>query len=92
MAAYKVPVFHVDAFSSKPFGGNPAAVCLLSSPLADETRQKIAAELNLSETAFVEVEGTGNQESFSSNDTFNLRCACFSQYRFEISIALVTAH
>lgn len=43
----------VDAFSEKPFGGNPAAVCLLDRP-ADETWMKLVArEMNLSETAFL---------------------------------------
>ncbi len=52
----QLPIFIVDAFSSVPFSGNPAAVCLLGPGvvLSDETRQKIAAEMNLSETAFVE--------------------------------------
>ena len=45
-------IFQVDAFTSKPFGGNPAAVIPLSDWLPDETMQKIAAENNLSETAF----------------------------------------
>ena len=49
----KIPVFHVDAFTDKPFAGNPAAICVLTEWLADETMQKVAMELNLSETAFV---------------------------------------
>ena len=46
--------FHIiDAFTDKPFGGNPAAVCLLEHP-ADETWMKLVArEMNLSETAFL---------------------------------------
>ncbi|WP_165224462.1 PhzF family phenazine biosynthesis protein [Aquisphaera insulae] len=49
----KTPIIQVDAFSARPFAGNPAAVCLLDGP-ADEIRmQHIAAEMNLSETAFV---------------------------------------
>ena len=55
----KLPIFQVDAFSAAPFSGNPAAVCLLSESLADDTMQKIAAEMNLSETAFVQAEGEG---------------------------------
>lgn len=43
----------VDAFTSKPFAGNPAAVCLLEKPIDDELMQSIAAEFNLSETAFL---------------------------------------
>jgi PhzF family phenazine biosynthesis protein len=46
-------LFHVDAFASRPFTGNPAAVCLLSEPQADEWMQFVAREMNLSETAFV---------------------------------------
>jgi PhzF family phenazine biosynthesis protein len=50
---YSIPFYKVDAFSDKPFHGNPAAVCILSEPLAPELMQRIAAEMNLSETAFV---------------------------------------
>lgn len=49
----KVPYYEVAAFTSKPFGGNPAGVCLLSAWLPDATLQDIAAENNLSETAFL---------------------------------------
>ncbi|HEX8737436.1 MAG TPA: PhzF family phenazine biosynthesis protein [Pyrinomonadaceae bacterium] len=45
-------IFQVDAFTKKPLGGNPAAVCPLQEWLRDETMLKIAAENNLSETAF----------------------------------------
>lgn len=48
-----VPIYHVDAFCSGPFTGNPAAVCLLEAPLPDAFMQNLAADLNLSETAFV---------------------------------------
>ena len=49
----------MDAFTSRPFSGNPAAVCLLTrNDLSSEQKQLIAAEMNLSETAFVRpVEG-----------------------------------
>ena len=50
--AMKLEIFQVDAFTSKPFGGNPAAVVPLTEWLPDETMMKIAAENNLSETAF----------------------------------------
>lgn len=43
----------VDSFTHKPFAGNPAAVCRLPSPAPAEWMQKVAAEMNLSETAFV---------------------------------------
>jgi len=49
----KLPIFLVDAFTSKPFSGNPAAVCPLDFWLDDEIMQKIATENNLSETAFI---------------------------------------
>ena len=45
-------VFHVDAFTTEPFAGNPAAVCPLAGWLDDETLRLVAAENNLSETAF----------------------------------------
>lgn len=45
-------IFQVDAFTDRLFGGNPAAVCPLNSWLEDELMQAIAAENNLSETAF----------------------------------------
>jgi PhzF family phenazine biosynthesis protein len=48
----RIPLYHVDAFTSRLFAGNPAAVCPLEDWLPDETLQSIAAENNLSETAF----------------------------------------
>jgi PhzF family phenazine biosynthesis protein len=48
-----VPLYQVDAFTSEPFRGNPAAVCILNQPAAEEWMQAVAAEMNLSETAFV---------------------------------------
>jgi PhzF family phenazine biosynthesis protein len=49
----KLPIFQVDAFTSQCFAGNPAALILEEDWLADEVLQAIAAENNLSETAFV---------------------------------------
>jgi len=43
----------VDAFTTKRFSGNPAAVCIQDDEIPDNTMQQIAAEMNLSETAFV---------------------------------------
>ncbi|MBM3324178.1 MAG: PhzF family phenazine biosynthesis protein, partial [Calditrichaeota bacterium] len=43
----------IDAFTDKPFAGNPAGVCVLERALPDELMQRIAAEMNLSETAFL---------------------------------------
>ncbi len=47
-----IPIYQVDAFTDKLFGGNPAAVCPLEDWLDPAIMQKIAAENNLSETAF----------------------------------------
>lgn len=49
----KIPYFEVDAFTSRLFGGNPAGICLLEQWLPDAVMQSIAAENNLSETAFI---------------------------------------
>ncbi|MBI5523716.1 MAG: PhzF family phenazine biosynthesis protein [Desulfarculus sp.] len=46
-------IWQVDAFTAHPFAGNPAAVCLLDTPADDTWMQALAAEMNLSETAFV---------------------------------------
>jgi PhzF family phenazine biosynthesis protein len=54
----KIPFYHVDAFTSRPFEGNPAAVCPLESWLPDATLQAIAGEHNLSETAFYVARGS----------------------------------
>ena len=48
-----VPLTIVDAFAERPFTGNPAAVCLLDAPAPEAWMQDVAAEMNLSETAFV---------------------------------------
>ncbi|MFN3378870.1 MAG: PhzF family phenazine biosynthesis protein [Runella zeae] len=48
----QLPLYQLDAFTNHVFGGNPAAVVPLSSWLADDTMQAIAAENNLAETAF----------------------------------------
>ena len=49
---FDVPYYTVDAFTDTPFRGNPAAVCLPAEPLSERAMQRIAAEMNLSETAF----------------------------------------
>ena len=46
-------ITQVDAFTDKPFSGNPAAVCLLPAPREEEWMQALAREMNLSETAFL---------------------------------------
>jgi PhzF family phenazine biosynthesis protein len=64
-------IYQVDAFTSKPFKGNPAGVCILEKEMPDEWMQNIAAEMNLSETAFI----TG------SNDVYGIRCAAMQHFR-----------
>ncbi len=49
----KIPIYQVDAFTSEVFSGNPAAVCLLDAWIDDGKLQSIAAENNLSETAYL---------------------------------------
>ncbi|MEA5565523.1 PhzF family phenazine biosynthesis protein [Anabaena sp. UHCC 0399] len=56
-------ITQVDAFTDKPFAGNPAAVCVLATPQSDEWMQNVAQEMNLSETAFL----------LKQDDGFNLR-------------------
>jgi len=49
----EIPILQIDTFTSIAFKGNPAAVCLLDEPRPAEWMQNVAAEMNLSETAFV---------------------------------------
>lgn len=49
----RAPIFQVDAFTSDAFRGNPAGVCLPVAPTGDAWLQGVAAEMNLSETAFL---------------------------------------
>ncbi|MGV8050148.1 MAG: PhzF family phenazine biosynthesis protein [Anaerolineaceae bacterium] len=55
----KIPIFQVDAFAVQPFKGNPAAVCLLETPRDSIWMQNVAAEMALSETAFLLAKGEG---------------------------------
>jgi PhzF family phenazine biosynthesis protein len=55
-----IPYYHVDAFTSELFAGNPAGVCILSAFPANSIIQKIAAENRHSETAFVVARGDGD--------------------------------
>jgi PhzF family phenazine biosynthesis protein len=54
-----IPIYQVDAFTRKPFSGNPAAVVLLSEQMPDEWMLALAQEMNLSETAFLLPEADG---------------------------------
>jgi len=57
----RIPLYQIDAFTGRLFRGNPAAVCPLEEWLEDEQMQAIAAENNLSETAFFVRRGEGYQ-------------------------------
>jgi PhzF family phenazine biosynthesis protein len=52
-----LPLYQVDAFTNRPFAGNPAAVCPTEGPLPEALMQDVAAENNLSETAFFHRQG-----------------------------------
>src|SRR5213594_3849334 len=52
-------ILQVDAFSDRPFAGNPAAVCILRGPADPAWMQNVAREMNLSETAFLHKQGDG---------------------------------
>jgi len=54
-------IYQVDAFTDKPFKGNPAGVMLCDSPLTPELMQNIAMEMNISETAFIVPDKDGFQ-------------------------------
>jgi len=54
-----IEIYQADAFTEKPFGGNPAGVCLLPGPADEEWMQKVARDMNVSETAFLYREGRG---------------------------------
>jgi predicted PhzF superfamily epimerase YddE/YHI9 len=54
-----VPLFIVDAFTTEPYRGNPAAVCLLENAAEAAWMQKVASEMNLSETAYLVPQGDG---------------------------------
>ncbi len=61
-----IPIYQVDAFTDQPFRGNPAAVCLLPQRTTDQWLQNVAAEMNLSETAYIVPRG-------ESQTAFDLR-------------------
>jgi PhzF family phenazine biosynthesis protein len=65
-----IPFYQVDAFSDEAFRGNPAAVCLVDEAFDDDLMQTIAAENNLSETAFLSTVGGA---VFLDADEFHLR-------------------
>jgi PhzF family phenazine biosynthesis protein len=58
------PLIWVDAFTTTPYRGNPAAICLLDAPIAEDAMQSLAFELGLAETAYLVPRGA---------DEFDLR-------------------
>lgn len=56
-----INILQVDAFSASPFHGNPAAVCVLPVAVDENWMRAVAAEMNLSETAFLHPQGDGYQ-------------------------------
>jgi len=66
----KLQYFTVDAFTSEPFTGNPAAVCPLEEDVSDSLKQSIAKEMNISETCFITKESDTN---FETGEIFGLR-------------------
>ncbi len=50
---YPITLYQVDAFTSEPFKGNPAGVCILEKEMPEEWMQNVAAEIHVSETAFI---------------------------------------
>ncbi|MBV9775174.1 MAG: PhzF family phenazine biosynthesis protein [Gemmatimonadetes bacterium] len=52
-------IIQVDAFTDRPFAGNPAAVCILPGPADERWMRDVAREMNLSETAFLHPQGDG---------------------------------
>ncbi|XP_029933495.1 phenazine biosynthesis-like domain-containing protein [Myripristis murdjan] len=67
----EISVYTVDAFTNLPFKGNPAAVCPLLHELTDELYQRIATEMNLSETAFITT--INPSDNFTTGSRFRLR-------------------
>jgi PhzF family phenazine biosynthesis protein len=65
-----ITIFQVDAFTERPFKGNPAAVCVLDKVLSDSTMQKIAMEMNVPETAFAT---PAHKAGIVNSDRFGIR-------------------
>ncbi len=59
----KQPIAQVDAFTDKPFFGNPAGVCVMTGPASEDWMRGVAREMNLAESAFL----------YPADDGFNLR-------------------
>lgn len=103
----QIALYQVDAFSNKLFCGNPAAVCPLDYWIADSLMQLIAAENNLSETAFIvsnglgyeirwfmpheEIDLCGHATLAAAHVIFNHLCPSLSQIEFTSPSGRLTA-
>jgi PhzF family phenazine biosynthesis protein len=69
------PIYQVDAFTDKPFSGNPAGVCILPKKTSEEWMKAVAREMNLSETAFLLPQEDTSKETQAGKGQlwFNLR-------------------
>ncbi|GAB3104504.1 PhzF family phenazine biosynthesis protein [Aestuariicella hydrocarbonica] len=75
----KLPLYQIDAFTTERFKGNPAAVVPLTEWLSDEQLQHIAAENNLSETAFfVPLTATASKETGNTDADFDFHLRWFT--------------
>ena len=68
--SYSIPIYQIDAFTDISFKGNPAAICLIDQDYNNEILQKIAAEMNLSETAFIYI---NKERNLKTERSFQLR-------------------
>jgi PhzF family phenazine biosynthesis protein len=70
-------IAQVDAFTDRPFAGNPAAICLLDGPADEQWMQAVAAEMNQAETAFLEpmidLDGSDEAGEVGAGPTWRLR-------------------
>ncbi|MCA9447632.1 MAG: PhzF family phenazine biosynthesis isomerase [Candidatus Omnitrophica bacterium] len=103
----KEKILHVDAFTKNPFTGNPAAVCFPKQDRGDDWLQSVAAEMNLSETAFlqetddgyrlrwftptVEVDLCGHATLASAHVLFSEGCVTEDSIRFQTRSGVLTA-
>ena len=86
----KIPYYTVDAFTSEPFAGNPAAVCLLEQNLEDALKQSIAREMNISETCFIEK--VGIQQKIFREASVSLPVKPFQLVIFRKLVIVLKAH
>lgn len=87
----QLPLFQVDAFTDKIFGGNPAAICPLDHWLPDDLMQKIAIENSVAETAFFIPSDDGFEVSMQRlrRKSFNFRKSrnIFGRAYYRLSLA-----